>query len=185
MGRPLRTEVPSGVYHVGSKGNRGITIYADDHERQVFLQLLGRLAARHDWTLFAYCLMSTHYHLVLRIGDAGMSAGMQQLNGGFSRYSNARHGIEGHLFRNRFWSKLVEDDAQLLQTVRYVVLNPIRAGLCRSPEAWPWSSHRASAGLDFAPAFLASGDLLQRFGRSPQTARTAYRAFVGDGMSEA
>lgn len=185
MGRPLRTEVPSGIYHVCSKGNRGGAICADDHESEVFLQLLGRLAARHDWALLAYCLMSTHYHLVLRIGDAGMSAGMQQLNGGFSRYVNARHGIEGHLFRNRFWSKLVEADAQLLQTVRYVVLNPVKAGLSRSPEAWRWSSHRAAAGLDFAPAFLACGDLLQRFGRSPATARTAYRAFVRDGMNEA
>ena len=167
---------------MGARGNRGCRIYSDDHESVVFLQLLGRLAARYDWVLYAYCLMPNHYHLVMRIDDAGISNGMRLLNGGFSRYTNARHGLDGHLFRNRFWWKLIEDEPQLLQTVRYVVLNPVRAGLVSAPETWRWSSHRESLGLDFAPPFLATGDLLRLFGPSPGRASRAYREFVNSAM---
>lgn len=148
----------------------------------VFLQLLNRLAARYDWVLYAYCLMPNHYHLVMRIDDAGISDGMRLLNGGFSRYTNSRHGLEGHLFRNRFWWKRVEDEPQLLQTIRYVVLNPVRAGLVIAPERWRWSSHRGCLGLDFAPPSLATSELLARFGPSPGRARRAYGEFVNSAM---
>jgi putative transposase len=151
MPRKPRIEVPAGIYHVGSRGNRGCRIYADDHERKVFLRLFGRLAARHGWKVETYCLMTNHYHLLMRIEDR-LSDGMRELNGGFSSYTNARNGLEGHLFENRFWCDLVEGEAHYLQTARYIVLNPIRAGLCASPEDWRWSSYRACVGLEFAPA---------------------------------
>jgi putative transposase len=184
MARAPRIEVPGGVYHVGSRGNRGCRIYADDYEREVFLALLGRLTMRHGWTLGTYCLMSNHYHLLLTI-ERGLSDGMRDLNGGFSSYANGRHGLDGHLFRNRFWCELIETEARYLQTARYIVLNPIRAGICRSPEAWRWSSFRACAGLEFAPDFLAADGLLRCFGSSPAEARDAYCSFVEDGIDDA
>jgi REP element-mobilizing transposase RayT len=184
MGRASRIEVPGGLYHVGARGNRGCRIYADDHERQTFLSMFGDLATRHSWTLGTYCLMSNHYHLLMQI-EEGLSDGMRELNGGFSSYTNARNGLDGHLFRNRFWCELVKDEAHYLQTARYIVLNPIRAGLCASPEDWRWSSYRACVGLDFAPPFLAADELLRCFGDSPASARNAFRQFVSDELGTA
>jgi hypothetical protein len=89
---------------------------------------------------------------------------------------------KGHLFKNRFHDEYIRGDAHLLEVSRYIVLNPVSAGICARPEDWPWSSYRASAGLDFAPAFLAVGELLRLFGTKPRQARMAYRAFVSDGL---
>ena len=116
--------------------------------------------------------------------ERGLSDGMRELNGEFSCYTNAKNGLEGHLFRNRFWCELIEDEARYLQTARYIVLNPIRAGMCRAPEDWRWSSYRACAGLEFPPAFLAPDDLLRCFADSPAAAQDAYRRFVRDGVDE-
>jgi putative transposase len=184
MAREPRIEVPGGIYHVGSRGNRGCRIYADEHERKTFLTLYGRLAKRHGWSLETYCLMSNHYHLLMRIED-GLSDGMRELNGNFSSYTNARNGLKGHLFENRFWCELVETEAHYLQAARYIVLNPIRAGICSTPEDWRWSSYRASLGLEFGPSFLANGELLRCFNESPAAARRAFREFVEDGLDEA
>lgn len=184
MGRGPRIEVPGGIYHLGSRGNRGCRVYTDDHEREVFLSLFGRLAKRHSWSLGTYCLMTNHYHLLMTI-EEGLSDGMRELNGGFSSYTNAKNGLEGHLFQNRFWYELIEDEAHYLQAARYIVLNPVRAGICASPEEWRWSSYRACAGLEFAPPFLAANELLRCFGSSPERARAEYRAFVSEGIDEA
>src|SRR5205823_2647292 len=125
VARHPRIEVPGGIYHVGSRGNRGGRIYADDYERLVFLKLLERVATRYRWTCHAYCLMANHYHLLISI-ESGLSDGMRELNGEFASFTNVRHDLEGHLFRNRFWSELIESEAHMLETSRYVVLNPIR-----------------------------------------------------------
>jgi putative transposase len=183
MARPPRLEVPGGTYHFGARGNRGCRIYADDHERLIFLTLLGRIAERYKWTCQAYCLMSNHYHLVVEIQDGGLSDGMRELNGEFACFTNVRHGLRGHLFHNRFWSELIEEKGHMLEACRYVVLNPIRAKLCTAPEQWRWSSYRACLGLDFTPQFLAADSLLRLFGSSPAVARRAYREFVRDGLA--
>jgi putative transposase len=182
VAREPRIEVPGGVYHVSSRGNRGCRIYETDGERRVFLSLLSRVSRRHRWLCHAYCLMSNHYHLLIKIDQGGLSAGMQALNGHFACFVNSRHGYEGHLFRNRFWSDLIEEESHLLEACRYIVLNPLRAGLRETPEEWQWSSYRACAGLEFGPSFLAVAELLRLFGRSPTPARRAYRQFVRDGM---
>jgi REP-associated tyrosine transposase len=184
MARQPRIEVPGGIYHVGTRGNRGCRIYADDHERETFLTLFGRLSERHAWKLETYVLMSNHYHLLMQIED-GLSEGMRELNGGFARYTNVRNGLDGHLFGKRFWCELVKDEAHYLQTARYIVLNPIRAGICAAPEDWRWSSYRACLGLEFPPPSLATDELLRCFGGSPAAARNAFREFVNDGLEDA
>jgi putative transposase len=184
MARGPRIEVPDGIYHVGARGNRGCRIFADDYERRIFLMLLAKHARRHGWRLHAYVLMTNHYHLLLRLRERGLSDGMRGLNGEFSRFTNKRHRLEGHLFRNRFWSELTESDGHYLQTARYIVLNPLRAGICKRPASWRWSSYRACAGLEFATDFLSVNDLLGCFADSPEKARRAYRAFVQDGVED-
>ena len=183
MPREPRIEVPGKIYHIGSRGNRGCVIYEDDFERRTFLKLLSLVARRFGWTCHAYVLMSTHYHLLIQLDVGGLSDGMQLLNGCFAKFSNSRNGYGGqHLFRNRFWSEHVTDDAHLLQTGRYIVLNPVRAHICQKPEDWPWSSYRACAGMDFAPSFLAVTRHLRLFGVSPSAATRAYREFVREGV---
>ncbi len=184
MARAPRIEIPGGIYHLGSRGNRGCQIYMDDHERKVFLRMFGRLSKRHGWQLGTYCLMTNHYHLLMTI-ERGLSDGMRELNGGFSSWTNQKNGLEGHLFKNRFWYEPIEDEAHYLQAARYIVLNPVRAGICASPEEWRWSSYRACVGLEFAPPFLAADELLRCFGDKPAAAREAYRSFVSDGIEDA
>ena len=184
LAREPRIEEPGGIYHVSSKGNRSCVVFEDDFERRVFLKQLNLVARRFGWTCHAFCLMSNHFHLLVQLELGGLSAGMQLLNGSFARFSNRRHGNVGHLFRNRFWSAQMLDDAHLLQTARYIVLNPVRAGICEQPDDWPWSSYRACAGVEFAPRFLAVAQHLRLFGTKPSIARRAYREFVRAGLDD-
>jgi putative transposase len=182
---PPRIIDPFGYVHAGSRGNFGRALYEDPSHRATFLYLYSRIARDRDWTTLAYCLMTNHYHFVIRLNGGGLSEGMQQLNGAFSRRMNALAGRTGagHLFKNRFDATLIEAGAHLLEVSRYVVLNPVYAGLCDSPEESTWSSYRASAGLDLAPPFLAVEELLALFGSRPDEAREEYVAFVSEGQA--
>jgi REP-associated tyrosine transposase len=144
--------------------------------------LLTRVARKYGWTVFGYCQMSNHFHLLLQVADGGLSEGMQELLGKYARSWNEAHGHSGHLFRNRFRSVTVVSDRQLAVNARYIDLNPVRARMKFRPEQWHWSSYRAHLGLDHTPPFLASGELLRRFGPTPKAARRAYRQFVEDGL---
>jgi len=180
---PPRIVDPAGYVHVGSRGNFGQALYEDPSHRSAFLYLYSRVAHDWNWTTLAYCLMTNHYHFVIKLRDGGLSEGMQQLNGAFSRRMNALHDRTGggHLFKNRFDATPVETDAHLLEACRYVVLNPVFAGLCARPEDSTWSSYRASAGLDVPPPFLAVDELLALFGTRVDAAREAYVVFVAEG----
>jgi len=183
MYRP-RIEVPGGYYHVGARGNNKQPIFLGDEDRRTFLGCLARAARRHRWTIHAYVLMTNHYHLVLQLDETGLSRGMCELNGIYALMFNSRHGRSNHLFGRRFWDARVETDEYYAAACRYVVLNPVRAGIVRDVAAWPWSSYRATAGLDFAPPFLAVDGLLSRFGSSPAAAQDAYARFVRAGQDE-
>jgi REP element-mobilizing transposase RayT len=101
--------------------------------------------------------MDNHYHLLIQTPDGNLSKGMRQLNGVYTQISNRRHRRVGHLFQGRFKAILVDGDAYLLELARYVVLNPVRAGMVKRPEHWAWSSYRASQGLVPSPAGKGSG----------------------------
>jgi putative transposase len=178
MARKAREEFSGGVYHVGARGSCKQTIYFDNDDRRAFLWRLGRVIARHDWRCLAYCLMTNHFHLVLELGGHGLSVGMQQLLSGYSRATNQRYGRCDHLFKQHFFSERLRRESQFLETCRYVVLNPVRAGLCETPAEWRWSSYRACAGETFAPDFLAADRLLAYFADTPRAAQHRYRAAV-------
>ncbi|MCB1734868.1 MAG: transposase [Gammaproteobacteria bacterium] len=185
MARPLRIEFAGALYHVTSRGDRREDIYDDDLDRQAFLNVLGNAVDRFNWICHAYCLMSNHYHLLIETPDANLSQGMRQLNGVFTQKSNRRHGRSGHLFQGRFKAILVDRDAYLLELCRYVVLNPVRAGMVKLPEQWPWSSYRSTMGLDAPVSFLNTETLLSLFGGRRSLARKRYETFVADGVTKA
>jgi REP element-mobilizing transposase RayT len=184
MARPLRIEFAGALYHLTSPGDRQEAIFADDEDRQRFLDTVAEVAERYNWICHAYCLMGNHYHLVAETVEGNLSRGMRHLNGVYTQASNRRHGRSGHLFQGRFKGILVDRDAYLLELSRYVVLNPVRAGMCDTPEQWPWSSYRAMIGSAPAPRWLAVDGLLSQFGSSREEARRRYRAFVNEGVGQ-
>jgi putative transposase len=129
MARPLRLEFSGAVYHVTARGDRREAIFLDDQDRQRFLGLLGREIGQQNWLLYAYCLMSNHYHLLLETPEANLARGMRRLNGVYTQGFNRRYGLSGHVLQGRYKAILVDRDAYLLELSRYVVLNPVRAGL--------------------------------------------------------
>ncbi len=156
-----------------------------DRDRYDILDLLARVVRDYQLVCHTYCLMTNHYHLVLGTPDARLSAAMKVLNGEYARRFDVRHRRTAHVFRNRFGSELIDNDEYLLSACRYVVLNPVRAGLCGHPAEWPWSSYRALAGLEPAPAFLAEQFVLSLFDDTSERARAAYRRFIADGLDVA
>lgn len=182
MARPLRIEFEHALYHAHARGNERGAIFRDDHDRRGLLAGLGQVVERYGWICHAYCLMGNHYHFMVETPHANLSLGMRQLNGVYAARFNRRHGRVGHLFEGRFKAWLVQKDAYALGVARYIVLNPVRAGLCAHPREWRWSSYRATAGLEPAPPFLSLDWLLGQLSRDRTEARRRYTAFVEEAL---
>jgi putative transposase len=180
--RPPRDNFAGGFFHVGARGNNRGPVLIDDRMMITFMRMFARIAARYRWLVYAWCLMTTHYHIVVHTPEAGLSEGMRDLNGGYARWSNKYRGRADHAFGKRFGSSVIETDEHLREACRYVVLNPVRAGICDSPAEWPWSSYHATAGLVEPPSFLAVEAVLSMFHHDPVKARAAYRNFIDAGI---
>ena len=185
MSRPLRIEYPGALYHVTSRGNRQEDIFLDNDDRDSFLSTLARVCDRYNWVCHCYCLMSNHYHLMIETPEANLSLGMRQLNGVYTQRFNRHHGRVGHVFQGRFKSILVDKDSYLLELSRYIVLNPVKAGMARSAKDWRWSSYRGTAGLSAAPDWLKTDWLLSCFSRNKKQSIEQYRQFVSAGKGQA
>ena len=185
MARPLRIELAGGLYHVTSRGDRREVIYRDEEDQEDWLFVLGDVCNRFNWRCHAYCEMTNHYHFVVETPEGNLSKGMRQLNGVYTQHVNRRHGLVGHLFQGRFKAILVERDSYLLELSRYVVLNPVRAGMVSEASEWSWSSYRAMVGMDPTPDWLVSDWILGQFGRGRAQARAGYKAYVAAGVGEA
>ncbi|MBX3305064.1 MAG: transposase [Nitrospira sp.] len=182
MARPLRIEFPGAIYHVTARGNARQAIVCDDEDRAVFLVCLGEVVLRFGWVCHAYCLMDNHYHLLIETPEGNVSRGMRQLNGVVTQRLNRRHRRVGHLFQGRFKAILVEREPYLVELCRYVVLNPIRAGLVRQLERYSWSSYPATRGLVDGPGWFSPDWVLGQFGPRRAVAQRRYAEFVADGM---
>jgi REP element-mobilizing transposase RayT len=182
MARPLRIEFPGALYHVTSRGNARLPVFEDDHDRERFLAILAEVVPRYKWRCHAYCLMENHYHLLVETIEGNLSFGMRHLNGVYTQWFNRRHSRAGHLFQGRFKAILVELDSYLLELSRYVVLNPVRAGIARYAGNYRWSSYRATAGLDKKAPLLTVDWILAQFGGRRPEAIKHYRRFVQAGM---
>jgi putative transposase len=185
MGRPPRVEAPGAIHHVTTRGNNRQRIGDDDHDRRLLLAILDLAVSRFEWKVWAYCLMTNHFHLVIETPEPNLHAGMHLLNGLYARKFNRRHGRVGHLFEKRYSAALIESDAYALAACRYVVLNPVRARVVAHPAEWPWSSYSATVGITPVPRFLAVDDLLALLASDPLRARGRYEEFVADGIAEA
>jgi REP-associated tyrosine transposase len=182
MPRGRRQFEIGGIYHVTARGNRRQRVFTDDVDFSRYLEVLRRAVRESTWRLRAYCLMPNHLHLVVELEALTLSTGMQLLGGIYAQWFNRRHGYDGHLFQGRFHTVTVTSNWHLLETSRYVVLNPVRAGLVEHPGQWRWSSYGAMTGAARRPDFLAIGPLLAEFGRDVESARAGYASFVAEGL---
>ena len=182
MPRPPRAFV-EGIYHLSSHASDTRSLFLSGEDRTSFLDRLALVIERFELRLVEYALLSNHYHLVLGTPGGRISSALQQLHAWYSRAHNLRHGRRAHLFLAHFFARELKSDEDLLVTCRYVAHNPVAAGLCDDPFAWPWSSAAACAGLGDPPIPLDSGPLRAALGDNDDW-RRRYREFVaadGDG----
>ncbi len=182
MARPLRIDVENGLYHVTSRGWERRVIVRNDADREHWVDLLERVAVRCGWRVFAWVLMTNHFHLYVRTPQPNLSPGMHDLNSGYASAFNRRHRRSGALYQGRFKAVLVEDESHSLELTRYVHLNPVRAKIVDAPEQYAWSSYGAYLGVYESPTWLDCQAVLGQLGKHTNRARAAYRRFVESGI---
>lgn len=167
-----------------ARTNQGMPLFGADAERRLFLGLLANVIREFEWACLSYCLMANHVHLLVRPARANLSEGMQRLTTRYARHYNDRRQRYGHVFQGRFGSRVVGRDRYLREVLRYIALNPVRAGLCALPEDYRWSAHRALAAIG-PTGLVAVDDALAGFGTDPLERAASYRAFVADRAADA
>ncbi len=184
MARPLRIQYEGAFYHITARGNEKKDIFTNDADRNRFIKILESVAEKYRWIVHAYCLMSNHYHLVVETPLKNLSAGMRQLNGVYTQNFNKKHGRIGHLFQGRFKAYLIEKENYLLEVCRYIVLNPVRAGIVHDPLDWEYSSCRKTFGDRNRYEYLYPDLILSFFSNSLADAQKKYIKFVKDGIGK-
>jgi|SRR5688572_14297685 REP element-mobilizing transposase RayT len=178
MPRAPRIQEPNVIYHVNARAARRSFLFPSAGERDLFEDVLMIALPRAQVECHSYCVMGSHYHLLLRPTLPNLAEAMKRLNWLYAWRFNRLFGFKGHCFESRYWSRPVRTSEQLITAVRYLALNPVRAGLCDSPLAWPWSSYAALVGLAPAPEFLTVDLVLGEFGATPAAARATIRRLV-------
>lgn len=141
ISRQRRIWYPGAKYHVMNRGNRRTIIFQEDEDYQFFLYLLEKTQVLYPFLLISYCLMTNHIHLQIQTIDDSLSKIMHYLLSLYAKYYNTKYNHVGHLFQGRYKAELIEDDAYMLQTSRYIHLNPLKAKMVEKPEDYPWSSY--------------------------------------------
>ncbi len=180
MPRALRVDIAGETYHVTQHGVDDRRIFRDDDDRETFLRFLRDELTRSSWTCLAYALMSTHYHLLIRLDEPTLSRGFQRLNGRYAQAYNHRWGRRGHLFERRFRDVIVESDAHRYEVSRYIHLNATRANMCEAPEDHVWSDYGSTIGLLPRDPIVDPRLALELFGDRLDVARRRYVAFIAE-----
>lgn len=180
MTRPLRIQYPNAVYHVMNRGAGRRSIFLDQADNEGFLSILEQAWERWGIEVYAYCLMSNHYHLCLRTPEAKLARVMRHINGVYTQSFNRRHHRDGTLFRGRYKALVIEEDAYLGEVVRYIHLNPVKARLVKEPQRYRWSSHRAYLERGRCPRWLKTQPMRSQFGSAAN-----FHQFVMEGNEEA
>ena len=181
MGHPLRVIDPELAYHAFCRGSNRGPIAWDRQDFDSLYAELSRVAKRQRWRVLAWCLMPNHHHVVLRANTEGFSAGFRSMNGNHARRTNRRYGRTDHLFRNRPRDREIASQAYLVAAILYVVRNPLESGLVEDAAAWPYSSYRATAGLEPAPDWLALDEVHPLFGSTAAGAAAEFARLVHNG----
>ena len=184
MTRPLRLDYPGSTCLVTGRGKGRIAVFRDATDRKRFLSLLGTIAEEDRWKIHGYALLRGRYELLIELPVGGLSHGMRSLTGRYTQWFNRRHGRSGSLYDSRFKAVFMQKEDYLLDLSRYVAWSPVRDGVVRKPEAWPWSHYKAMAGEAAAPSWLETDWTLSRLGRGA-AARNAWKRFVAQGRDAA
>jgi putative transposase len=183
MARKPRIEYPGAFFHIIVRGNNRENVFRDGADYVHYLEKFFYLCQEGDITVYAYCLMPNHIHLLLEIGKGSLSKVLQRFHTWYTQYFNRRYDRVGHLFQGRYKAIVCNKDAYLLELVRYIHLNPVRAGLVDSPEDYAWSSHRIFLGIDKSEAIDPSF-VLKQFSDDLSAAIRSYELFVMEGKKQ-
>jgi putative transposase len=178
MSRPLRIQYAGAWYHVMNRGASRQRIFIDEDDRKDFLNLLGEISDIFTVRIHAYCLLDNHYHLIIDTPQANISRAMRHLNGVYTQRFNRNHGTDGSVFRGRFKAILIDADSYLLEVVRYIHLNPVRANIVETAEQYPWCSHNAYLDRRPSLSWLVRDEVLGRFGEKFNQSIKRYREFI-------
>jgi REP-associated tyrosine transposase len=184
MPRSARLDTPGTLHHVIIRGIERRRIVDDDHDRHAFVDRMGDLSGKLETPVCAWALMTNHAHILLRSGPAGLSAFMRKLLTGYAVNYNRRHHRHGHLFQNRYKSIVCEEDTYFMELVRYIHLNPLRAGLVDTlPKLdwYRWCGHAFVLGRR-RHSWYARNDVLRWFGKTEKESARIYRDFVKNGI---
>ena len=184
MSRPLRIEYPGAWYHLMNRGRRKENIVENNGDRKLFLSLLREAAPLWDVRVAAFCLMDNHYHILVQTPQGNLARFMRHFNGVYTQRFNRLHGYDGQLFRGRYKSILVAEDSYLVELVRYIHKNPVRAGLVDDPKKYRWSSHRGYLSVKEKWDWLHKKFILAMLAPKPGEQRAAYRTFMGEDENE-
>ena len=184
MSRPLRIEYPGAWYHVMNRSRQGEKICPADVDCEAFIATLLETVDLCNFRVAAYCLMSNHYHLLLQTPDGNLSRGMRHLNGVYTQRFNRAHKAEGQLFRGRYKAVLVENDGHLLEVMRYIHRNPLKAGIVKTLGDFRWSSHQGYLSRAKKWTWLQKGDLVGMLTPARTRQKSAYLEFVSKGEPE-
>ena len=179
MGRKPRLHIEGGLYHIIARGNNRKEIFKEEEDYADFLKILQALKQKTSFKLFGYCLMPNHFHLLMEVGRTSTSVVMQRLLTSYTKHYNKKYKKIGHLFQGRCKSIICEKDNYLLELVRYIHLNPLRAGLVRRPLDWEWSGHKEI--LSDNCRLIDNKEVLGMLGNDPRQAVKNYAEFVRDG----
>lgn len=180
MRRP-RLHVPGACYHVTLRGNHRQDIFFDDDDRLRLDSYVAAALERVGARIHAYCWMTNHIHLLIQVADTPLGAFVQRIATRYARAVQARVPTTGHLFQNRYHALLVDVDRYFVGLLRYIHLNPVRAGLVTDPAGYRWCSHRAYLGLE-SVQWLTTEFGLRMFGAEAEGARAGYESFVMRGI---
>ena len=181
MARKPRIHYEGALYHVITRGNNRQKIFNREEDYKIFLNYLKTIKEKKGFNLYAYCLMPNHIHLLIEVKSHNLSVIMQRLLTSFTKYFNLNNKTWGHLFQGRYKAILCEKDSYLLELVRYIHLNPVRAKIAEKPKDWNWSGHKKYLGMS-QDVFVDEEEVLQYFSDSKSKARVLYEEFVRDGI---
>ena len=176
---PKPRDTSAGLFHVAAHCVWvAPELFRDELDKLEFLRHLARTTLKPGWTCLAYCLLTSHYHLIVDVEEGILPRAMHALNLGYALHHNRRHGLRGHVQGRRYWARRIGGESDLLETFAYVARNPVQAGLCRTPAEWAWSSYPAAVGLARAASFVDPSLVLASVADAGFDRRAALRAFV-------